>query len=147
MLALLGRRAAQCALPLAAAAAAGPRHISYSVPTGNLRDFLDNAIDKQNGAHGRAWLAKELRNKSWDDLHKLWYVCLKERNMLLTQMNWEESKARKSQRQNDMGEMYTKRYRHVKLTMNRIKQVLSERACHEADAVKAADMKRVIHYM
>lgn len=84
-------------------------------------------------------MAHELRLKSWDDLHKLWYVCLKERNVVATQLNWNKGKPE--------ADAYKERYQKVKKTMNRIKQVLSERACSELNPMRQAQMKKAIHLM
>ncbi|KAI5366467.1 putative ribosomal protein L47 [Septoria linicola] len=73
-------------------------------------------------SHGRAWDIKELRHKDWDDLHRLWWVCVKERNRLATY---------KLERER-VGNMYgryesDKREKEIRVTMKRIKFVLTER--------------------
>lgn len=58
-------------------------------PNHGLWDFF-YAKDKrlltpdESAEHGRGWAVEELRHKTWEDLHKLWWVCVKEQNRLGT---------------------------------------------------------------
>ncbi|XP_052115329.1 uncharacterized protein LOC107478113 isoform X1 [Arachis duranensis] len=86
---------------------------------------------------GRGWKASELRLKSWDDLHKLWYVLLKEKNMLMTQRQMLNSQ--------NLRFPNPERIPKVRKSMCRIKQVLTERAIDEPDPRRSAEMKRMIN--
>jgi large subunit ribosomal protein L47 len=68
---------------------------------------------------GRAWLARELRAKSWDDLHALWFVLLKERSRLASERA--AARARKEAMRDPT------RLTKVRKSMGRIKAVLGER--------------------
>lgn len=109
-------------------------HRFFSASAAHSRHGLDDFVDSppkkgEDGKPdpiepvGRAWEAKELRIKSNEDLHKLWYVLLKERNMLNTESHL--SRAR-----NELFRHPT-RITKVKKAMSRIKFVLTERAMKE----------------
>ncbi|GAB4845584.1 hypothetical protein Ancab_038986 [Ancistrocladus abbreviatus] len=86
---------------------------------------------------GRSWKACELRLKSWDDLQKLWYVLLKEKNMLMTQ--------RQMLHAQNLRFPNPERVSKVKKSMCRIKHVFTERAIEEPDPRRSAEMKRMIN--
>lgn len=77
--------------------------------------------DSELPLESRAWDMALLRRKSFDDLHKLWYLTLKERNIVAREVRLGEA----------IGVTNTSRYEEVdeklKLTQKRIKQVLLER--------------------
>ncbi|KAL0961149.1 hypothetical protein HGRIS_006121 [Hohenbuehelia grisea] len=83
-------------------------------------------------ASGRSWTAAELRLKSFQDLHTLWYVVLRERNLLATQLE----EARRLGIQNPALRISTRKARMCRKTMARIKYVMNERRLAYENAEK-----------
>ncbi|MCJ1343130.1 54S ribosomal protein L4 mitochondrial [Peltigera leucophlebia] len=77
---------------------------------------------EEDNAHGRAWAVEELRHKSWEDLHRLWWVCVKERNRLAT-----ESHERRRLKAGYGDHEAKDRDKTVRLTQRAIKHALTER--------------------
>lgn len=70
---------------------------------------------------GRPWTIQELRRKSFEDLHTIWYVCVKERNIL-------EREGRIYQIYHDSdSNPFSRQSAKVRDTMWRIRHVLAER--------------------
>ncbi|KAI3863377.1 hypothetical protein MKX03_020538 [Papaver bracteatum] len=124
----------------AAATAAAATAASAKTSHNPLEEFFEvtrsQEEDKPN-TYGRSWKASELRLKSWDDLQKLWYVLLKEKNMLMTQ--------RQMLNAQNLRFPNPERIPKVRKSMCRIKHVLTERAIEEADPRRSAEMKRMIN--
>ncbi|GFR49182.1 hypothetical protein Agub_g11206 [Astrephomene gubernaculifera] len=135
--------------------ASGCRFLHTSSPVADLREFLDwDSRDSGNTeAYGRGWKVEELRNKSWQDLHKLWYVCLKERNLLLTELGWKRiPKDAEEQRMRSIpvgadaveSDVHRLRYQEVQSSMRHIRQVLQERVEAELSPALRKEMQAVI---
>ncbi|KAM7258615.1 hypothetical protein ACFE04_014356 [Oxalis oulophora] len=120
----------------AAAAAAGELRTAQNP----LEEFfeLDRTQEDDNKVvYGRGWKACELRLKSWDDLQKLWYVLLKEKNMLMSQRQMLHAQNLRFQ--------HPERLPKVRKSMCRIKQVLTERAIEDPDPRRSAEMRKMIN--
>ncbi|KAH6673738.1 putative 54S ribosomal protein L4, mitochondrial [Halenospora varia] len=88
---------------------------------------------EEDHAHGRAWTVEELRQKSWEDLHSLWWVCCKERNRISTE-SYERQRLDAG-----YGDAEARgRDAQVRVTMRGIKQTLTERYYSWQDAQQIA---------
>ncbi|KAJ2492120.1 54S ribosomal protein L4 mitochondrial [Coemansia sp. RSA 2050] len=100
-----------------------------------LEEFFENTqrLPIARDQTGRAWTASELRQKSWQDLQKLWYIVLKERNVLASQ-------AEETRRLSIPSKYFSNKSRVVKCkkSMARIKTVLNERRLAWEEAQKTA---------
>ncbi|TLD21505.1 hypothetical protein PspLS_08996 [Pyricularia sp. CBS 133598] len=95
------------------------------------------ATPQQLSAHGRSWTVQELRGKSWEDLHALWWTCCRERNRIVTAVKAREQIGINDKNNPDYAEADA-RDRAVTKTMQAIKHVLTERFYAWEDARKLA---------
>ncbi|KAM4739510.1 large ribosomal subunit protein uL29m [Anableps anableps] len=97
------------------------RAMHTTISRRGLEEFFDHPENwgESTVKSGAPWTAKQLRTKSNEDLHKLWYVLLKERNMLLTLQ--QEAKRQRVQMPSP------ERLRKVERSTIRLEMVVKER--------------------
>ncbi|KAL7396710.1 hypothetical protein ABVT39_010493 [Epinephelus coioides] len=97
------------------------RALHTTISRRGLEEFFDLPENRGESSvkSGGPWTAKQLRTKSNEDLHKLWYVLLKEKNMLLTLQ--QESRRQKVMMPSP------ERLRKVERSMIRLETVVNER--------------------
>ncbi len=114
--------------------------VSCTRPLMGLEDFFEKGQSlpvcepDKAPVYGRAWKPDELRLKSFDDLHKLWFVLIKERNLLATQ---KAEAQRLGQRWFGMSRLFK-----TKLSMALIKTVLLERQRIHSTATHLVAVKK-----
>ncbi|GAA5874968.1 hypothetical protein JCM16303_004963 [Sporobolomyces ruberrimus] len=91
--------------------------------------------DKRKDYSSRSWTSFELRRKSFEELHALWYVLLRERNVLLTQ----REEARRLRVDLVGFTAVPEKLRMCQKSMARVKQTISER---RHAALEAAEILR-----
>lgn len=106
----------------------GVRRLSTTQASRGLEEFFPAGPANEHAEAGRAWKARDLRIKSNVELHQLWYVLLKERNMLLT-VKQDSYRAQERFPAPD-------RIRKVRQSMKAIKVVLGERERAAAEAAE-----------
>eukprot|EP01025_Chloroclados_australasicus_P015919 TRINITY_DN17760_c0_g1_i2.p1 TRINITY_DN17760_c0_g1~~TRINITY_DN17760_c0_g1_i2.p1 ORF type:complete len:162 (-),score=13.71 TRINITY_DN17760_c0_g1_i2:304-789(-) len=100
---------------------------SKTALTGGLLHFLP-PTDGDKPDAGRGWAMKELANKNFQDLQRIWIVCVREQNYLRTMRHWKKLRGENAETRDRM--------KKVRQSMARIKFVLSERAKEELDERK-----------
>ncbi|GAA5901560.1 mitochondrial 54S ribosomal protein uL29m MRPL4 [Sporobolomyces salmoneus] len=91
--------------------------------------------NRQKDYSSRSWTSFELRRKSFEELHALWYVLLRERNVLLTQ----REEARRLRVDLTGFTAVPEKLRMCQKSMARVKQTISER---RHAALEAAEILR-----
>lgn len=129
------RAALRYVTPAGTRTAAGvplPRRGIEELWKGGYLDPHIGAKEKEaNAVAGDAWPTCLLRMKSFQDLHKLWYICLKEKNLLIGE-RW-------AARQHRMDMKHPERLQKVCRTMRRILIVLTKREIHQ-QCLRAKEM-------
>ncbi|EPT05235.1 hypothetical protein FOMPIDRAFT_1021540 [Fomitopsis schrenkii] len=100
-------------------------------------DTLES-MNSTDAKSGRSWTASELRRKSFMDLHTLWYVLLRERNLITTQAH----EARRTGINLSVLGSSTLRNYKCRKSMARIKYVSNERRHAYERALQAYEQQK-----